>query len=198
MSLLRAFVAIELPTGTQDAIQDQISRLKSSLGNDLVRWIPSKNIHLTLKFLGNITAAHVEFLKQMLAREADSHSEFDVQFQGLDTFPASKRPRILWIGLRAPSDLMSIQRNLETAAARLGFEKDTRAFSPHLTIARVRQNASPAELQKIRLGVESVQLGSIPPARVDSLHLLQSHLNPTGSVYTRLFSAKLVAKETAH
>jgi 2'-5' RNA ligase len=191
MSVLRAFIAIELSGDTQDAIQKQTARLKQSLGDDPIRWIPVSNIHLTLKFLGDIAETHADFLKQMLAHEVDPYAEFDMQIGGLGSFPTAKRPRVLWIGLHAPAALASMQRNIESGTTRLGYQKEERPFSPHLTIGRVRQNPSPNDLQQIRLALESQQLGNIATSRVDSVHLFKSELKPTGPVYTRLFSAKL-------
>jgi 2'-5' RNA ligase len=191
MSLVRIFIAIELSEPVCDAIQKQTARLRQSLGNELIRWVPTHNMHLTLKFLGDTTTSHLEFLKQMLAREANSHPQFNLQLGGLGAFPNSKRPRLLWIGIHAPADLVSLQKSIESGTSRLGYEQEERAFSPHLSIGRVRQNISPPEQQKIRLALETIQLGNIGTARVDCVHLFKSDLQPGGSIYTKLFSAPL-------
>ena len=191
MSLLRTFIAIELPKHLQDAIEKQTARLRQTLGNDIVRWVPAQNMHLTLKFLGDIATSHVDFLKQLLARVADTHPQFDIQIGGLGSYPTSRRPRVLWAGLHAPADLISLQKSIEAGTTRLGYEQEERAFSPHLTIGRVRQNANPQELPKIRAALDSIQLGNIGIARVDSIHLFKSDLQPSGSIYTKLFSAPL-------
>jgi len=102
MSLLRAFIAIEFPQHIQDAVEKQTARLRQTLGNEIIRWVPCQNMHLTLKFLGDIAASHVDFLKQMLAREAVSHPQFDLQISGLGSYPTSRRPRVLWAGLHTP------------------------------------------------------------------------------------------------
>ena len=191
MSLVRVFIAIELSEPVCDAIQKQTARLRQTLGNDLIRWVPTQNMHLTLKFLGDTTTSHLEFLKQMLAREANSHPQFNLQLGGLGAFPSSKRPRLLWIGINAPADLVSLQKSIESGTSRLGYEQEERAFSPHLSIGRVRQNIGPPEQQKIRTALDTIQLGNIGIARVDSVHLYRSDLQPSGSIYTKLFSAPL-------
>jgi RNA 2',3'-cyclic 3'-phosphodiesterase len=191
MSLLRAFIAIELPSHVCDAIKKQTTHLRQTLGNDLIRWVPTQNMHLTLKFLGDIATSHVDFLKQLLTREADSHPQFDLQLGGLGSFPNSRRPRLLWIGIHAPADLASLQKSVEAGASRLGYEQEERAFSPHLTIGRTRQSVSQPELQKIRAALDTIQLGNIGTAKVDSIHLFKSDLQPSGSIYTKLFSAPL-------
>jgi RNA 2',3'-cyclic 3'-phosphodiesterase len=194
MNLLRAFIAIDLPHPLQDAIERQTIRLRQTLGDDLVRWIPIQNMHLTLKFIGNIAASHVDFLKQLIARTAESHPQFDLQIGGFGSFPNSKLPRVLWAGIHAPADLASLQKNIEAGASRLGYERDERPFSPHLTLGRVRQNIEPAELQKVRAALDSIQIGNIGSARIDTVHLYKSELRSSGSVYTKLFSAPLSKK----
>jgi len=191
MSLLRVFIAIELPTHVCDAIQKQTARLREALGSDFVRWVPTQNMHLTLKFLGDTSSSYLDFLKQMLIREADSCPQFDLQLGGLGAFPNSRKPRLIWIGIHAPSNLASLQKNIEAGTTRLGYEQEERAFSPHLTIGRARQNVSPTDLQKIRVALDAIQLGNIGIARVDSIHLFKSDLQPGGSIYTKLFSAPL-------
>ena len=191
MSVLRAFVAIELPLVTQDAIQKQTARLQQPLGDKYIRWVAPANLHVTLKFLGDVTATHMDFIKQALTRLTATHPEFDLQIGGLGSFPNSKQPRVLWVGLHAPAALAALQSDVEASMVKLGYEKEERAFSAHLTIGRVKQNPSSAELQQIRTTLETTQLGNIHPTRVDSIHLYQSELKSTGSIYTKLFSSKL-------
>jgi 2'-5' RNA ligase len=87
--------------------------------------------------------------------------------------------------------LVSLQKSIEAGTTRLGYEQEERAFSPHLTIGRTRQTISQPELQKIRAALDTIQLGNIGIVRVDSVHLIKSDLQPSGSIYTKLFSAPL-------
>ena len=148
-------------------------------------------MHLTPKFIGNIANSHLEFLKQLLIRTAESHPQFDLQIGGIGSFPTPKRPRVIWAGIHAPADLVSLQRNIEAGTSRLGYEKEEHPFSPHLTIGRVRQNIDPADLQEIRKSLDGIQIGNIGVARIDSIQLYKSELHSSGSVYTKLFSAPL-------
>jgi 2'-5' RNA ligase len=191
MSMLRAFIAIELPPPIQGALRERLLPLKRKIGEGSVRWVPEQHIHITLKFLGDVVDTRVDFLRQMLARAADAHAPFEVKFGGLGSFPNPNRPRVLWVGLHAPHTLASLHQAVENGADRLGFEKERRAFSPHLTIGRVRQNLPPDEIDRIRSALASTQLGDIPPARVDAIHLFRSDLKPAGAEYAKLFSAKL-------
>lgn len=191
MSLLRAFLASELPSSIQDAIQRATAGLHKALGDELVRWVPAYNIHLTLKFLGDISPANLDLIKQMLLAEAAQYPAFDVEVEGLGSFPSARRPRILWLGLSAPGTLAALQHSIEMSAARLGYEAEERAYSPHLTLGRIRQNASSAEVLRIRTALEENQVGNLGTAHIHSIHLFKSDLQPTGSVYTILFSAPL-------
>lgn len=191
MNQIRAFIAIDLPPAIQEALDKQTTRLRQILGDDLIRWVPADNMHLTLKFLGNLPHSHLDFIKQMLAQIADSNPQFDLQISGLGSFPNSKRPRVLWVGIHAPAGFTFLQKMIEDSATRLGYNKEERPYSPHLTIGRVRQGILAQELQEVSTALSTFQLGKIGTARVDSVHLYQSDLNSEGSVYTKLFSAIL-------
>lgn len=191
MSLLRAFIAIQIPAAIQGAIQEQTSDLRRALGSALIRWVPPQNIHLTLKFLGDISPANVALLTQMLTQEAKQYPPFDIRVSGIGSYPTSRRPRVIWIGIHAPAVLASLQHGIESTSARLGYAPEYRAFSPHLTIGRVKQNVSQTEMLKIRSALEGTTVGELGSARIDSVHLYKSDLQPGGPIYTRLFSAPL-------
>ena len=187
---MRAFIAIEIPDQIQQAIHKATSNLRSELGA-AIRWVSPENIHLTLKFLGDIPPIQVDALTSTLRAQADSVPTFDVKVGGIGSFPDVKRARVLWIGLNAPAELMALSRGIESACARLGYESEKRGFSPHLTIGRVRQDASAADAQKIRRALEAATIDSLGAVRVDSVHLFKSDLKRNGAVYTKLFSAPL-------
>ena len=191
MNQIRTFIALDFPLSILDSIEQQTKRLRQTLGNDVIRWVLTHNLHLTLKFLGNIPVSHLEFLKQMLAQATDSITQFDLQIGGVGSFPNSNRPRVLWVGIHAPAALSNLQKAIEKGAKRLGYEKEERPFSPHLTLGRVRQGLDGKDLQKISNALSSIQLGKIGIARVDSVHIYKSDLNSEGSVYTKLFSTPL-------
>lgn len=191
MSLLRAFIAVEIPSGIHQAIEKKTASIRGALNASLVRWVPAENIHLTLKFLGDVSPASLEMLKQMLCAEVSQHRAFELGFGGLGAFPNPKRPRVIWIGIEAPAGLEALQHGIEAATATLGYPDEERPFSPHLTIGRVKQNVDSAGMQKIRTALEETKVGPLGTAQVSAVHLFKSDLNPTGAVYTRLFSAPL-------
>ena len=190
MNMLRAFIAVEIPAHIQQEVHKETSSIREEIGS-LVRWVPSENVHLTLKFLGDVSPSSLEFLKQMLRTEAETVACFSFQLAGLGCFPNLRRPRIIYIGIQAPAALEALQRGIESAAHRLGYESEERPFSAHLTLGRVRQNATAGDQQKIRRAIEGTQVDYLGTARVDSVYLFKSDLNPGGSVYTRLYSAPL-------
>jgi RNA 2',3'-cyclic 3'-phosphodiesterase len=190
MSLLRAFIAVEIPSSFQHTIQESTASLRKALGDGLIRWVPPQNVHLTLKFLGDVSPSNLNLIKQMLTAEAAQHPCFEMQIESIGSFPNSRRPRVIWVGLHAPAALESLQRGIESASARLGYATDEKSFSPHLTIGRVKQNLSALEIQRIRAELEKTKIGLLGVVHVDGAHLFKSDLQSSGSVYTKLFSAK--------
>jgi 2'-5' RNA ligase len=190
MTLLRVFIAVETPLPIRQAIFVQTESLRGALGG-LVRWAPVENMHLTLKFIGDVSPANVELLSQMLTAETMGCAPFRMQIGGLGSFPTSRRARVIWVGIQAPAALASLQRGIESAAARLGYESETRPFSPHLTIGRVRQPISASDQQRVRAALEQTQVGHLGAAAVTAVHLFKSDLKPSGAEYTCLFSAPL-------
>ncbi len=190
MNLLRAFIAVEIPLPLRQAVYSATSDLQKEL-NALVRWVPLENMHLTLKFLGDVSPSNVDLLTQMITAEAELFDCFELHLNGLGSFPSLKRPRVIYIGIQAPAVLEALHRGIESASRRLGYESEDRGFSPHLTIGRVKQNVTATDQQTIRRALEGTKIDSLGTARVDSVHLYKSDLKPTGSVYTRLYSAAL-------
>ena len=192
MILLRAFIAIEIPQPVKDSLKRTSATLREKIGNS-IRWVPVDNMHLTLKFLSDILLPVVDALPPLLQTEAGLIPPFEIHVGGLGSFPNWKMPRVLWVGIQAPAELEALFRGIESACGRLGIEPETRGFSPHLTIGRVKPYSSTAERSNIRRVLESTTIDSLGVARVDSVHLFKSDLKPSGAVYTRLFSVELRA-----
>lgn len=191
MMPLRVFIAVEIPSSIRQAIHEQTEPLRAALGTDLVRWVPIENMHLTLKFIGDVSPANVDTLAQMLTAETQTCAPFSFAVSGLASFPSPRRARVIWIGIHAPAALTSLQRSLESAAARLGYEEEPRPFSPHLTLGRVRQPIGANDQQKVRAALEISQVGALGTVEVTAIRLFKSDLNPSGAEYTCLFSASL-------
>lgn len=190
MNLLRAFIAIEIPQEIKNRIDSQTAGLRRAIGRS-VRWVSVNNIHLTLKFLGEISAANVGALAQAVEIEASRHQSFEIGIAGLGVFPNPRRPRVLWIGVQSPAELGVLQHQIEIATSRLGYPGDGKAFSPHLTIGRMREQTTPEENQTLRDNLETIQIGHIGRFAADTIHLIRSDLKSDGPAYTRLASAPL-------
>jgi 2'-5' RNA ligase len=193
MSVIRAFIAINLSPEIYQQLDQVLAGLGSKLPGSFVRWVPARNIHLTIKFLGDVSISSQEMLMQALQVEANRHPSFDVSVGELGVFPSLRRPRVIWIGVEAPPELAALQHSVEAEMARLGYAPEDRPFSPHLTLGRVARNASSDEISRISDVLGKSKVGFLGAFRVQSVHLYRSDLQPGGSIYTRLFTANLVA-----
>ena len=193
MSVIRAFIAIELPAEIQENLDQISTQLKQRLNDLPVRWVPGKNMHLTLKFLGDVSVANIGMLQEVLQTEAAAVRSFEFSVGTIGAFPNAQRPRVVWIGIEAPPELAALQASLENHLARLGYSREERPFSPHLTLGRVSRSASSTEVRQIGEAVQSCRVGFLGAACVQEIHLYKSDLKPGGSVYTCLFSANLAA-----
>jgi 2'-5' RNA ligase len=190
MNLLRAFIAIEIPTEIKKAIAVQTASLYKNAGC-AVRWVTTENTHLTLKFLGELSLANVGLLSQALQIGCGQQAPFDITVSGAGSFPNLRRPRVIWIGLSAPPDLNRLYHKVEAAAARLGYPAEDRPFSAHLTIGRVREQASPDELKYLQAALAGLDIGELGVFTARAVTLFKSELQPAGPLYTPLFSAQM-------
>jgi len=190
MSLLRAFVAIEIPEEIKTEITRQTDGLRRAAARS-VRWVAVENTHLTLKFLGDISSSNLEFLMQALKTECAQHAPFEITVGGLGAFPNLRRPHVLWIGVDAPSDLGRLQHNIEASTSQLGYPADDKPFSAHLTIGRVRQQTSSSEALALRQALENGKIDILGKFAAKFVHLFRSDLHPEGPVYSCLFTTAL-------
>jgi 2'-5' RNA ligase len=190
MSLLRAFIAIDLPPEIKKTISIQTASLKKDSGQ-AVRWVAAENIHLTIKFLGEISSANLELLTQAMRAECEQHHSFQVTVEKLGCFPNPRRPRVIWIGLVIPPEINRLQHQIEAITTRLGYATEDKPFAPHLTIGRVREQANASELQTLRTTLEHKNIGSLGTFTAGAVQLFKSELKPGGPVYTCLATAPL-------
>lgn len=191
LPVIRAFIAIDLTPDVQERLDQVSNQLKELLGKSPIRWVPVENIHLTLKFLGNVSMANLEVLTNIIQTVASGYQPFEISIGGLGAYPRLHRPRVIWVGVEAPQELAMAQRSLETETARLGYAQEDRSFSPHLTLGRVSRNASTRDIRATAEVLDSFTVGFLGVVRVNAVHLYQSDLKPDGAVYKCLFSATL-------
>ncbi len=191
MSVIRAFIAIDLSPEIQQRLQGVLDSYKTLLVNMPIRWVTVTNIHLTLKFLGDVSLSNLKLLTDMIQNEVTNHHQFDISVGSSGAFPNNRQPRVIWVGVEAPQELIAIQNGIESAAAKLGYAKEDREFSPHLTLGRVSRNATSMDVKAISQSFDKVKVGFLGATCVEEVHLYKSDLNPSGAVYTRIFSSPL-------
>jgi len=183
---IRSFIAIELP----EEAKEGLSSLKKELErgeHKFVKWVNPWGIHLTLKFLGNIPSKRVKEITEAIKEAAQGISPFHLEISGLGAFPSLRQTRVFWVGIGGEVDKLSrLQQNIDSALATLGFAKEERSFMPHLTLARIRQGASPPERRSFGELVDSINFEDKYPIKVEAISLMKSQLTPTGAIYTCL------------
>lgn len=190
MTVIRAFIAIDLPLPIQQKLAEVLEQLQQP-DTRAVRWVPAKNIHLTIKFLGDVSPANLEILTKILRAEVSRFKPFEIRVGGLGAFPSMRRPRVVWVGVEAPPTLQALQRAVETETVRLGYAAEDRPFSPHLTLGRVAHNATPDEVRKVADILVRLKVGELGTATVDHVRLFRSDLQPGGAIYTPLYTTML-------
>lgn len=179
--MIRAFLAVDL----ESQVLERISQASDSLHERIpsIRWVPKQNLHLTVKFLGNIKETQVTDITDALNRNLALFSRFSINAKGLGVFPERGRPKILWVGLTG-KELTELAANIESCLSPLGFAPEERSFTPHLTIGRWRQFDRPPAALKQEL--ENWRGRSFGESAINEVILFQSELNPAGSIYRRL------------
>jgi len=186
MELIRCFIAIELPEDLKTALAE----LQTALGKghvSFVKWVEPKGIHLTLKFLGQVSASTIEEITLAMEEAATGIPPFNLRNSSTSVFPNPNRVKVIWVGLTGDVDmLISLQKRLGDNIGQLGFPRESRAFTPHLTIARIREDVFPEERQKFGQRVMAQNFDSTYEIPVKSISLMKSQLTPGGAIYSRL------------
>jgi 2'-5' RNA ligase len=187
MNAVRAFIAIELPQVTLDALAEVQTRLAHHTPPDSVRWVKPDNIHLTLKFLGQVPTAQIDAINSALTHAVSNIHVFPFEVMRAGCFPNERRPRVIWVGVDEPSGaLHALQRSIEAAVAPLGYPGDPHGFQPHLTLGRAARDVKPLELHKLGDAVVSARIGLLGHVHAEEVVLFQSDLTSGGSIYTPL------------
>lgn len=182
MERVRSFVAILLSEEVRAAVAAEISRLKP-LGPH-VSWVSPANLHLTLKFLGELLPDVLDEVKEGLAEAVRGAAPFGLRFYGLGAFPGVARPRVLWVGVdEERHEAQALQARVEEALARRGFAREERPYSPHLTIGRVREPRGLVPLQQALSRDAKSEFGRF---EVRGVSLMRSDLSPGGARYMEL------------
>jgi len=182
----RVFCAVELPDAVRARLEDHVLRLRKEVPDAAASWSRVENIHLTLKFFGNGEVKRIEKISAAAERVVKQFSKFQIGVGETGVFPKPSRPQVLWIGVSDPSgQLSALQERFESECAAEGFEKENRAYRPHLTIARLRKPEGARSLAEAHLKMK------FEPIDVDVKELVtfRSELSPKGSKYTVISAA---------
>lgn len=184
--VIRAFIAVELP----EEIHKNLKKLQNDMKDSMpdVRWTKYGNIHLTLKFLGDTKVSKIEAINKAIQDITDRFSPYVVSLAGIGAFPNSRKPSVVWTGIKKGADeMIRLVNEVESSMEKFGFPREKRPFRPHLTIGRVREINHPSAMTK---ALENPTVGEIGEFTVDKVSLIKSQLDPAGSIYTTLSEAK--------
>jgi 2'-5' RNA ligase len=191
MKTIRTFIAIELSEEIRQSLQSTILRYQGLLPSGWVKWVATKNLHLTLKFLGDTDLNLIPGIQNQMDMLVASTTRFQFVAAAAGLFPSARKPRVIWIGLDNKTDLTGLSKGLDDALEPLKIAREERPFSPHLTIGRVYQGLADELLLKIGETILRNQPGEIGKVMVDHISLIKSDLLPSGPVYTVLHRSNL-------
>ena len=191
MTTVRAFIAIDLPEILQERLRALDRKLRPQFEGLPLHWVPVENIHLTLKFLGDVSQDNLKSIAEVLQKECATAAPFEVHVEGLGLFPNAQRPRVIWVGVSGGEPMLTLQQSLEAGLAQLGYAPERRPFSPHLTLGRIQRKADARQKKQVADIIAQHDVGLLGTAVADEVALFKSELNPDGAVYTKLAVARL-------
>ena len=192
---MRCFIAIDYPDEVLKKVVEIIHQLSSSLPPRSVRWVSESNLHLTLKFLGEIELQQVSQIKDILTDIASAANPFSFNVLGSGIFPSPARPSILWIGNSSSDQMAVLAKEIDRAVTPVGILMESHPFSPHLTIGRVNKQQDAAILRRLSSDFQKKHIGELGLVQVDRIKLYQSELRPGGPIYTAIGQYRLGGKE---
>jgi 2'-5' RNA ligase len=178
----RSFVAVELSTEVTEGVR----RVQGGLKERIVRvsWVRAEGIHLTLKFLGDVNPDRIEAIVSKVKEASQARGPFTIEIRGCGAFPNAKNPRVIWIGVDDPSGaLRELQVKIEQGMEQIGFAREERGYTPHLTIGRLRSGKGTGGIAEALEASKESDLGTM---EVREVCLFRSQLKPTGAEYIKL------------
>lgn len=191
MQNIRCFLAIKYPCEVCKKIEAYQQFVRSFFPDRSVGWTPGNNLHLTLKFYGEITNNQVNNLKSVLQKIAYEFTPFSFIATGSGVFPNPDRARILWIGATPGEHIIHLARRVESISKSINVEQEKRPFSPHLTIGRIRDGFSRTAIESAIQAYLSQPAGDMGCVHVENLVLFRSDLHPGGAIYTPIQEFRL-------
>ena len=189
--MMRVFLAVEVFGHTAAALDQAAGRL-SDLRLRGVWVVPAGNIHLTLRFLGDVDSEQAAAVAEAVSQVTGRHSGSTLYLRGTGAFPNHTRPRVLWVGLAGDvSPLLRLHEEIGQSLSPLGFEEERRRFTPHLTVARIRERTRPADRKRALEAWMETPISPGVPVPIRSVSVMSSVLSSEGARYRRLASFDL-------
>jgi 2'-5' RNA ligase len=188
---VRTFIAVDFPPVILGKIEAIVDYFKKKVPDHALKWVDTDNLHLTIKFIGEIDPGKLEQVKSILTRCLEYQNAFEIEVAGLGMYPNQRAPRVIWLGITGGDPLGRIHATLDRHLSELGIKPEGRAFTPHLTIARIRKGTDRKTAQAIGETLAQFKVDSLGTVTIDRVHLYQSVLTPSGPIYTNLFAAML-------
>lgn len=192
---VRCFVAIELPADVKRELASLSENLRDSCRAP-VKWVEGEAMHLTLKFLGNVPASQIEEIRSAVASACTDTGPLRLHAAALGAFPSARNPRVVWVGLQGDAEALGrLAERIDDSTASLGFARESRPFTPHLTLGRVRQEATTTQRASIAMALENATPANPEPFDVSQVSIMRSQLSPRGARYTCLGRVDLARHE---
>jgi 2'-5' RNA ligase len=188
---LRTFVAIDFSPEIIRKINDVINYFKTQTPEKALKWVAPENLHLTVKFLGDVPDNKIEQVKMLINQALENVKSFEIGVEKLGMYPNPGSPRVVWLGITGGEPLKEIHKKLESQLQEAEIEPEKRSFSPHLTIARVRRNADKQTVKEIGEALSKFKVDSLGKCLINHVVLYKSELTPKGPIYTPLLSSPL-------
>ena len=177
---MRLFVALEIPSAVRKNLAEFLATLRAISSQP--RWVRTENLHVTLKFIGEVQAEKLGDIRAALSI-VHSDGAVTLDFSGVGFFPSEKRPRVFWAGIEASENLAGLAGDIDRAVEKFGVPPEKRPFSPHLTLARLEPPVLPDKLRGAIQENAKREFGSVAARE---FHLIESKLKPSGAEYTTL------------
>lgn len=186
---MRTFVAVEIPEDIRRTVGEYANGLRGMIPH--VKWVSPENMHLTMKFLGEVDEKRIPEIEEFSALALKGFSPFTVEFSNLGFFPNARNPRVFWIGAAGGADkLLELYQDLEESLEKIGFDREAKTFSPHLTIGRTKHQ------ERIIVPASVPEFNEVS-FEVSGISLIKSTLTPQGPVYERLLTLPFTEMEPA-
>ncbi len=186
MERVRAFISVDI----EGELSEKLYKLTESLkltGAD-IKVVEKENFHITIRFLGNVPVDMIDKIEEIMKKAVENISVHKIKLKGVGAFPNESRPRVVWVGVEGDELLREINRVIERELRKMGFKPETKPFTAHVTLARVRSGRRLNELSKWIEDMKDIELGEL---EVKSIRLKKSTLTPKGPIYETLREVKL-------